>query len=966
MKNYHLLKKKGHYSGNYRLDINDCEEPKSDTEETKQKWLDRERKIRIKRKLKRWRNNISPTIQPKKLTVHMVGQSHIDMAWMWRSEQTRQKAQVTFKKAILHSELFPNSFCFALSQPILLEWIQADNPTLFKSIQKKVKKGNIELVGGSYIEPDAMMPSGEAMIRQRLYGMRFYRNYFNQLPKVEWFLDSFGFNYGLPQILVKSGAKYFWTSKMTWNRDTIFPFVHFWWHSPDGSKLVAANFHYDPQVLETWEEYKVGRYLLKDDATRIWNYNLDYSKLKDHIKKDEICPHVGFFFGQSDGGHGPTHKEVAEANKLAKLNWFQWSSVEKFFNALEQYSKHFPIWNDELYLEFHRGVFSNHAEVKRYNRKFENLLTSLESLMVFIDFYFPEYEYPKKDLEDLWKTTLKNQFHDILPGSSIPEVYDDCWEDWKSQERIIDKHINHIGNILSKKSKDLPDPSTAEFLIYNPLSWERNSRVFIPITVFQEKTELSDKEKTPYAKLILNNKADDEYICQPISADPEEAIDPLPAGWWTVLTLAPISIQKARIKLLDKKEQNAIKNRKKIENIQISQNSLSNDIIEIKINEETGSIISLFGKNINEEQNLLNGEESNLTFCYRDRVPIQYHAWNLTPEYWNHQLPFSNEKNVRISIAEQGPIFSILKIRKSIGPSTVTQKISLFKECSEVFLEYLSDWNQKDAMVKIKYTPNTNSTEVIADEMSCAISSKIHPETPCDAARFEKICHKYFDLSTADRKWGIAILNEGKYAFDVTDGKISLTLLRACRYPESAPEAWVNKERELNEGKYGHKVPKYSGIGPFSCRYALFPHKGGALQNSDGSPNIIVKKKAEEFNKPNLIIPIGANSALIDDIPNNDPLFSISPKNVMLSALKYNEWDKNNDIIIRLQEYSGYSCKVLLKFKKTFARNISKIKAVDLIEREEERDFLWDNVNGELSFTMGKFELSTFKLEISQ
>jgi alpha-mannosidase len=306
--------------------------------------------------------------------------------------------------------------------------------------------------------------------------------------------------------------------------------------------------------------------------------------------------------------------------------------------------------------------------------------------MVFIDFYYPEYHYPKKDLEELWKSTLKNQFHDILPGSSIPEVYDDCWEDWKSQESIIDKHINHIGNILSKKSKDLPNPSTAEFLIYNPLSWERTSRIFIPITVFKEKTELKDKEKPPYAKLILNNKADDVYICQPISADPEEAIDLLPAGWWTVLTLAPISIQKARIKLLDKKEENAIKNQQKIKNIQISHNSLSNDIIEIHINEESGAIISLFGKNINEGQNLLKGDESNLTFCYRDRVPIQYHAWNLTPEYWNHQLPFSNNKDVRISIADQGPIFSTLMITKSIGSSPVTQKISLFKDFPQFFL----------------------------------------------------------------------------------------------------------------------------------------------------------------------------------------------------------------------------------------------------------------------------------------
>ena len=222
-----FLNKPGHYSGSKRLDCSEFEEPDFDSEETLKKWLKSGKEIKFSRSLKRWKEKISKTIDPEKIQIHMVGQSHIDCAWMWRFEQTRKKAQVTFKKAILHAKMFPETFCYALSQPLLLEWIQEDNKVLFKEIQKYVKAGNIELVGGSYVEPDCMMPSGEAMIRQRLYGLRFYHDNFGVLPKIEWFLDSFGYNIGIPQILIKSGAKYFWTTKLTWNLDTIFPFVNF-------------------------------------------------------------------------------------------------------------------------------------------------------------------------------------------------------------------------------------------------------------------------------------------------------------------------------------------------------------------------------------------------------------------------------------------------------------------------------------------------------------------------------------------------------------------------------------------------------------------------------------------------------------------------------------------------------------------------------------------------------------------
>ncbi len=960
--NYKFIEKFGHFSGNKRLDTSNFEEPENDNEKTKEKWLGGQREIKIKRKLTRWLRNIAKTIDPNKVQIHMVGQSHIDCAWMWRFEQTRKKAQVTFRKAVLHSKMFPNTFRFALSQPLLLEWIKHDNPKLFSHIKEAVKKGNIELVGGSYIEPDCRMPSGEAMIRQRIYGMRFYRDNFGTLPSIEWFLDSFGYNHGLPQILAKSGAKYFWTTKLTWNLNTTFPFVNFWWQGPDGSRILSANFHFDVQVLEDWEKYQIGRRLLKKNGLKIWDYTMDYTELKDHVG-EEICPHIGFFFGLSDGGHGPTHKEVAIANELAKLDLFKWSGIKNFFNELKKYSDKFPIWNDELYLENHRGCLSNHADVKRHNRKYENAIVALETLSILTTLINSEYEYPKYKLEALWKTTLKNQFHDVLPGSSIPEVYDEVWDDWTVQDIIIEEIINDVGTALAVGFNSESSHNSTEFFLFNPVAWERKARVFVPISVFKNTTMRNKNGKPKYAKLKLLNQENSEYLCQPIAAEPEDTIERMPAGWWTIIKLNPLSLTPVKLTILNDSQSEEIK---KTSNFNVSKDIISNQNIKIKLDPNSSAIVELIAKNINDRNNLLKGNSSNLTFGFLDNVPIQYHAWNLHPQYWEHPIELSNENDVKIRVSELGPIFATLEISRMLRISPVIQKITLFKDLQEVFLEYIADWKQKDIMLKVLYGTSTNAEIGTADETYCAVEFKTNPEVPCDKARYEKICHKYFDLSTPDKKWGLAMLNEGKYAFDVKGGDMRLTMLRACRYPLAAVEAWVNIERAENERIFDRTVPEYSGLGPFKCRYALLPHKGGALKNADGSPNVIVKRKAEEFNSPIIVVPSEKIQTSRNIYTKLDKiLLEILTPNIYLGAFKMKEWNEQNTIIARFFEGSGVATTAKIKFNPDLFENISKIKAVDLLERKIDKNFDWNKETGFLMFNIEKFEICTFELNLN-
>jgi len=954
MNSYRFIDKFGHYSGNRRLDCRSLEEPDADTEKIRERWLRADREISLKRKLRLWKNTC-PELED--LTIHQVGESHIDCAWMWRYEQTRKKAQVTFKKAILHAKMFPETFCFALSQPLLLDWIKQDDPGLFKQIQETVKAGNIELVGGSYVEPDCMMPSGESFVRQRLYGMRFFRDNFNILPKVEWFLDSFGYNRGLPQILAKSGAKYFWSTKITWNLQTTFPFVNFWWQGPDGSKILTGHFHMGGEgAISSWKKYRVGHHLLTDNGQKSWNYKDNYDDLINHVG-EEYCPHVGYFFGLGDGGHGPTHKEVAIANALAKHPMFKWSRVENFFEEINKYSEKFPIWDDELYLETHRGCFSNHSDVKRNNRKFENILLSLEILAVLTSLITPNFSYPSEQFEQLWKITLKNQFHDVLPGSSIPEVYDDCWDDWKLQDSSISNMIEDIGSNLSSQNDNQNSKSSVKFFLFNSLPWERTSRLFIPATMIDQNISEEKDWKPKPAKILSLNSEKFEYYCQPVSKEDETWKNPKPAGWWTVIPLKSLSVTPVKLTLtseiLNQSENNA------------SSNRITNGITHLELDQSTGAFVELRVENLNNRLNLFRGTSSNLTYGFIDDDK-KFPAWNLTPEYWNFPLNLSNERGVEIKVIDNGPILVSLQINRILGKDIVIQKITLFKALPEVYLEYITDWSQTNTMLKILYSTATKSEIATTDGAYAIVNFKTNPETPCDKARYEKICHKFVDISSPDKSWGIALINEGKYAFDVNGGDIQLTLLRSCRYPPPSPEAWVNMERNLNLEELNHNVPEFSELGPFRCNYVLYPHSGSTLTNPDDTVNPMIRRKAEEFNNPIIIIPVeGINEIENRSLLEGVSMLEISPSNINLGALKYEEWKNDNSIIIRIFEGCGHPVSAEVKFHAKIAKMIFKIEEIDLLERSLNTDPNWNENKGILSFKMNKFEIRSFKIHLN-
>ncbi len=335
-------------------------------------------------------------------TVIAEGHAHIDLAWLWPVRETRRKALRTFSTLLYNAALYPE-YVFGASQPQLLEWLKTDSPEIFEGIKKLHRDGRFETQGMFWVECDANMPSGESLVRQAIYGDRFWKSEFGCSSDICWLPDSFGFNAQLPQIIRKTGGRYFLTTKLSWNDVNAFPYSSFIWRGIDGSEVVS---HIPPEG----------------------NYNSAASpaSLKAVVsnKSNVQTPYSMMLFGIGDGGGGPgmEHLERLEReHSLKGLPKVHQGKSAELFERLEEYKDSLPMHSGELYLEKHQGTYTTHGRVKAFNAECERRLTAAEALLAVV--CADGGEVPRDALNSLWKQILFLQFHDILPGSAISRVY---------------------------------------------------------------------------------------------------------------------------------------------------------------------------------------------------------------------------------------------------------------------------------------------------------------------------------------------------------------------------------------------------------------------------------------------------------------------------------------------------------------------------------------------------------------
>jgi alpha-mannosidase len=493
------------------------------------------------------------TIHHPPSTIHLLGHAHLDMAWLWEVAETWEVAERTFRSTLKLQQLFPDlTFCH--STPALYEWMEIHQPEVFAGICQQIKAGKWEVVGGMWIEPDLNLISGESIARQIIYGQQYNLSKFGAVTKVSWLPDTFGFCQQLPQLLKQGGIDYFVTQKFLWNDTNQFPHQLFWWEAPDGSQVLSLM---SSPIGEGIDPLKM----------------IDYAcKWQTSTGIDESL----YLFGVGDHGGGPTRDMLEIADQWSQSDVFpdlEFTTAVKYLDKLASRtdSHLLPVWKDELYLEFHRGCFTTHADQKRVNRQCEDLLYQAE-LWSSLACIVTNQAYPdvlKLQIETAWKQTLFNQFHDIIPGTAIEPVYVTANEGWLEVERVTTGMISDaLGQICDRINIPTPPVEGAmPIVVFNALNWLRSEVIEYPLEA--KETRLFQKVGFLDGWQVLD--ADGKLVPSQLSAEHILFLaTDLPSVGYRLFWLAPTQIA--------------------TETLASSDFIFKNQFVEVKINPETGDI----------------------------------------------------------------------------------------------------------------------------------------------------------------------------------------------------------------------------------------------------------------------------------------------------------------------------------------------------------------------------------------
>ncbi len=678
----------------------------------------------------------------KKNTIYFAGNAHIDMAWLWKFEETVQVCYETFASALDFADKY-DEFVYIQSQAQAYWWIENRFPDLFERIREKVKNGQWEVIGGMWVEPDLNVPSGEAIVRQLLYGKRYFIEKFGIDVKIGYNPDTFGYNAMLPQIMKKAGIDYFVTQKIGWNDTNRFPHRLFWWESPDGSRLLTFFPH---------------TYVHQARPINTANQFQEYKEMTG--SSDQLV-----LYGVGNHGGGPTQQNIDRIQEMKALDAFpeiKESSVLDFMNVIESTNRKnsYPVWNDELYLEYHRGTLTTQAATKKNNRLCEILLEEAEKFSVISGI-----DYPEDELNESWRLTMFNQFHDILPGSSIKEVYDDAEVQYtfaKSlAERVINKAVKNTANSIDHRSEGIP------VVVFNPLSWERSE-----LTSIKPPKEFKDE-------MGLFNNSGEEV--------PYEILD----GEIAFVAKNIPSIGYKTFYLRGKKKKTSDSD------LSIGENFLVNEYLRVEIDPVTGNITSIYDKK-NDREALEQGKKGNYLELFED-IPAQYDAWNIG--YTGKEWKINNVK--KISIKNDNDFKVALRIEREFGKSTYAQNLVLYKNSPRLDIENTIDWDEDHRLLKAAFDLGVKNDNATYEISYGTIQRAAVPKNSFDEAKYEVTGHKWIDMTDESGEFGISMFNDSKYGFDVQNSKMRITLLRAPKYPD--PEA---------------------DIGKHQFTYSIYPHKG--------------------------------------------------------------------------------------------------------------------------------------------
>ena len=771
---------------------------------------------------------LSEFISKEKLNIYLLGHAHLDLAWLWPVEETWKAAQNTFESVLKLQQDFPE-LIFSHTTPALYAWVEENRPDLFREIQNQVIAGKWEVLGGFWVEPDLNLIAGESIVRQLLYGQRYFLQKFGKISSVVWVPDTFGFCATLPQFFANAGIEFFVTQKLRWNDTTKFDYGLFWWRSPDGSQTLSFM---SAPIGETIAPVKMTEYACQ------W-------KTQTGSQNSLWLPGVG------DHGGGPTRDMLETARRWEHSPIFpklQFTTSEKYLQFIKSESQNLPVWENELYLEFHRGCYTTHADQKRWNRKSEHLLYSAELFATLANILCGA-EFPKTEIETAWKKVLFNQFHDILPGSSITQVYEDALPEWEAVEKMGRKILE--GSLIGITSKiNIPQPPNSEsipVIIFNSLNWERSEVVTVDlgkIITISPDWKVLDIE----GKEILSQSCENSTIL---------FFATVPSIGYSIFWLSPVSPQPK---------------------IFPTNWILENEYLQIQVNPETGDLTSVFDKT--QQREIISGAGNQIQ-AFTDSGQY-WDAWNIDPNYNTKPLPPTQLKLIQWQ--EYGEIHQRLRVVRQLGKSEFCQDYILEVGSPILQIANTVNWQENQVLVKTAFPLNLQA-EFATYEIPCgAIRRPTNPQTPAEQAKWEVPALRWADLTTDTEigKYGVSLLNDCKYGYDAQPNQLRLTLLRSSNWPDSQADR---------------------GIHEFT--YSLYPHLG----SWEAAETV---KRGYELNVPLQVLVNPANYQSNLHGCQSQSFLSLSANNLILIAFKPSE-DDPGKFIIRFYECHGKTADISLK-----------------------------------------------------
>ncbi len=659
--------------------------------------------------------------------LYMIGNAHIDPAWLWQWQEGFHEVKASFRSALDRMKEY-DDFIFVSSSAVFYEWVEHSDPKMFEEIRQRIAEGRWRVVGGWWIQPDCNIPGGESFVRHALYGQRYFKEKFGVTAHVGYNVDSFGHNGMLPQILKKSGMD-FYVFMRPGPQEKGLPGRLFWWESDDCSRVLTFQL---PFEYCTW-----GKELDKH-IRRCAN------ELKAPFD-DLMC-----FYGVGNHGGGPTKENIESIKRLngdPNYPTLMFSSPEQFFHDVLAQDLPIPVVHDDL--QHHAsGCYAVHSGVKRWNRQAENLLMAAEKFSVIAG-QITGQPYPT-DFDRAWKGVLFNQFHDIMAGTSIEAAYEDARNQYGEAMAIAGRALNYAVQSLAWNIHMEPEEGMKPLVVFNPHAWTSRVNMEIESGRIAEGAVLLDDEDKQVPFQVVQSQATAGGRCRlSFVAD----LPPMGYRAYRLAVRQPATITAP---------------------IEASDTLMENERFRLELDPATGFIKSLRDKQMQHE--VFAGDAARPVV-----IDDQSDTWSHNVFRFDHEVGCLTTRSLKL--IEHGPVKSVIRVVSEYGSSRLIQDFAMYRELHQIDVRVTVDWREQFKMLKLRFPANLHFMKITNEIPYGHIGRFANGE--------EEPCQSWIDISGSSRDtgdlYGLSILNDGKYSFDANIRDIGLTVLRSPIYAHHIP-----------------------------------------------------------------------------------------------------------------------------------------------------------------------------------